>query len=165
MTEQKTDLQGLRAGVRLFVFTTPTAVAVLAVATDTPAVMVLIAVPGAVVGAVLHQERRRITDQPAVAGPVPGPPARPGPGQSITSAPETPRGAAGRDMGVGEPGWHVGDLRHLLSIPRSSGSHRRVAHWDGAGTPRPHRTSGSVHWGCRAARYETPGGDQHGGTP
>ncbi|MEX5305533.1 hypothetical protein RF644_07195 [Kocuria sp. CPCC 205258] len=165
MTEQKTDLRGLRAGVRLFVFTTPTAVAVLAVVTDTPAVMILIAVPGAVVGAVLHQERRRITDQPAVGGPVPGPAARPGPGQSITSAPEAPRWTAGRDKRVGEPEWHAGDPRHLLSIPRSSGSHRRVAHWDGAGTPRPHRTSGSVHWSCFATRNETPGDDQHRGTP
>ena len=184
-------------------FTTPTAVAVLAVATDTPAVMVLIAVPGAVVGGVLYQEHRSATDQPTPVVPVPGPPDRPGPGQSITSAPETHRGTTGKDKRFGEQGWHVGDLRHLLSIPRSSGSHRRVAHWDGAGTmpvpglgpsggarlrpswswtgchgepecgrspqgagtPRPHRTSGSVHWSCRATRNETSGDDQHRGTP
>ena len=203
MTQQKTDPRGLRTGVRLFVFTTPTAVAVLAVATDTPAVMVLIAVPGAVVGGVLYQEHRSATDQPTPVVPVPGPPDRPGPGQSITSAPETHRGTTGKDKRFGEQGWHVGDLRHLLSIPRSSGSHHRVAHWDGAGTmpvpgqgpsggarlrpswswtgchgepecgrspqgagtPRPHRTSGSVHWSCRATRNETSGDDQHRGTP
>ena len=199
MTQQKTDPRGLRTGVRLFVFTTPTAVAVLAVATDTPAAMVLIAVPGAVVGAVLHRERRRITDQPALAGMVPGPPDRPDPRQSIIPGPETLRGVAGRGMGVGEQGWHVGDPCHFLSIPRSPGSHCRVAHcggagtmpvpgqglpggarlrpsWSwtgchgepdcgrspqGAGTPRPHHTSGSVHWSCCGARNETPVDDQH----
>lgn len=172
MTEQKTDLWGLRTGVRLFVFTTPTAVAVLAVATDTPAVMVLIAVPGAVVGAVLHQERRRITDQLALADPIPGRPDRPCPGQSIISGPETPRGAAVRDMEVGGQGQHASDLRHLVSIPRSSGSHRRVAHWGGAGTmPVPGQgPSGGARlrpssWtGC----HEEPdcgGSPQDGGTP
>jgi hypothetical protein len=49
----------LTTGVRLFVFATPAGVAVLAVAIDTAAVMLLVAVPGAVVGYVLHEERRR----------------------------------------------------------------------------------------------------------
>ncbi|GAB2629332.1 hypothetical protein GCM10009696_36930 [Kocuria himachalensis] len=53
----------LTTGIRLFVFATPAGVAVLAVATDTAAVMLLVAVPGAVVGHVLHQERR----EPAAA--------------------------------------------------------------------------------------------------
>ena len=95
------------------------------------------------------------------------------------------------------------DVRHLLSIPWSPGGHRRVAHWDragtmpvpgqgptgearlrpswswkgchgepdcggspqGAGTPRPHRTSGSAGWGCRAGRNEQLVGDQHRGAP
>ena len=173
MTEQKTDLRGLRTGVRLFVFTTPTAVAVLAVATDSPAVMVLIAVPGAVVGAVLHQERRRITDQPALADPVPGRPDRPCPGQSIAAGLEATRGAPGRDIGVGRQGWHESDMRHLLSISRSSGSHRRVAHWDGAGTmPVPGQgPSGGARlrpqwsWSGCHGEPDCGGSPQGGGTP
>lgn len=80
----------LRTGVRLFVLTTPAAVAVLAVATDTPAVMVLIAVPGAVVGGVLYQEHRRTTDQPTAAGTVPRSPGRPDTRRLIIIGPGTP---------------------------------------------------------------------------
>ncbi|MEX5259717.1 hypothetical protein [Kocuria sp. CPCC 205263] len=49
----------LKTGVRLFVFATPAGVAVLAVVTDTAAVMLLVAVPGAVVGWGLYQDQRR----------------------------------------------------------------------------------------------------------
>lgn len=48
-----------RTGLRLFVLTAPAGVAVLAVATDTPVVMLLVAVPGAVVLYVLHLDRHR----------------------------------------------------------------------------------------------------------
>jgi hypothetical protein len=66
----------LRSELRLFILTTPTAVAVLAVATDTEAVLVLFAVPGAVLGVVLYQDHRRTTGQPATAGTVLEPPGR-----------------------------------------------------------------------------------------
>lgn len=45
-----------RAGIRGFVLITPSVVAVLAVATDTPSVMLLFSLPGAVVIYVLHVE-------------------------------------------------------------------------------------------------------------
>ena len=69
-------LPALRTGVRLFVFATPAAVAVLAVATDTPAVMVLIVVPGAVVAGVLRLEHREGTHPPGAAGAMPEEAAR-----------------------------------------------------------------------------------------
>ncbi|GEO96682.1 hypothetical protein [Kocuria turfanensis] len=80
----------LRTGVRLFVCTTPAAVAVLAVATDTPAVMVLIAVPGAVVAGVLLGERRRPAAPVGAAGAVPAPPARPDTYPALLPDPEAP---------------------------------------------------------------------------
>lgn len=80
----------LRTGVRLFVFTTPAAVAVLAVATDTPAVMLLVAVPGAVVAGVLLLERRRSPVPAGDAGGVTATPARPGTWSSMFPDPEAP---------------------------------------------------------------------------
>lgn len=73
-----------RTGLRLFVLTVSAGAALLAVATGTPAVMLLVAVPGAVVLYVLHLDRRRAT------GPVAGA-AGPGTLRDGTAAPPGPR--------------------------------------------------------------------------
>ncbi|GGG69937.1 hypothetical protein GCM10011374_38090 [Kocuria dechangensis] len=79
-----------KTGLRLFVLTTPTAVAVLAVATDTEAVLLLFAVPGAVVGVVLYQDHRRTTGGPTTPGAALGPPGRDSTRPMIVSGPEEP---------------------------------------------------------------------------
>jgi hypothetical protein len=79
-----------RTGVRLFVLTSPAAVAVLAVATDTEAVLLLFAVPGAVVGVVLYQDHRRTTGRSTSPGAVLGPPGRGSTRPKIICGPEGP---------------------------------------------------------------------------
>lgn len=79
----------LKTGVRLFVLATPAGAAVLAVVTDTPAVMLLITIPGAVVGYVMYQDHRREAARPRTPhGTAAGPP---GASPLLIPCPEAPR--------------------------------------------------------------------------